>query len=69
MNQKRRVRANNKATTKYEVNGRCINQITTEIGKWANGEIKLRISYIHVTKGKKYRILPPLFNRVLNIYN
>ena len=62
---KRQLRANRKLTTKGVKDGRCLDQEILDIGQWSSGEVKQAVRYLHVTKGWRTRVLPPLRNAVL----
>lgn len=53
------------AKTKGTRDGRCINQEITDVGFWPSGQVMQRVSYLHVTKGLRERLLPPLHYRRL----
>ncbi len=61
---KRQARANREATGNATANGtrdrNCIRQKITDIGFWPSGQVMQRVRYLHVTKGWRERILPPL---------
>ena len=63
--EKRRQRAERKATGSRESNGtpdrNCIRQEITDVGVWPSGQPMQRIRYLHVTKGWRDRLLPPAF--------
>lgn len=64
---KRRARAERKVTggpTSYGMRDRnCINQEIRDQGFWPSGQVMQRVTYLHVTKGKRDRLLPPLTYR------
>lgn len=64
---KRQERARRKLTGNREANGQkdrnCIHQEITDIGFWPSGQVMQKITYLHVTKGKRERVLPPLTYR------
>jgi hypothetical protein len=62
---KRQQRAERQVTSKGVKDGRCIGQEMTDVGTWPSGQPKQVVEYLHVTKGRRTRLLPPLFNTVL----
>jgi hypothetical protein len=64
---KRQQRAERKLTGGPVANGEkdrnCVHQQIEDIGVWPSGQVKQRIRYLHVTKGWRERVLPPLLYR------
>lgn len=60
----RQARSRRKLTGSNEQNGvkdrNCIKQTITDIGFWPSGQVMQMIRYLHVTKGWRERVLPPL---------
>lgn len=59
---KRQQRAERKVigTTKGVKDRNCIRQELIEIATWPSGEPMQKVRYLHVTKGWRERVLPPL---------
>jgi hypothetical protein len=51
------------AKTKGTPDGKCVHQDSEVIGKWPSGQDMIKIKYLHVTKGWRERVLPPVFFR------
>lgn len=64
---KRKERSDRKATGGIAANGtkdrNCIHQKIYDVGFWPSGQIMQRVKYLHVTKGWRDRLLPPLAYR------
>lgn len=65
LSKKRQDRANRHMTSKGQVDGRCLPGSIEDVGFWPSGQVKQRVTYLHVTKGWRTRLLPPLFTRRL----
>lgn len=62
---KRQQRSERQVTSKGVKDGRCLDQKFTDVGIWPSGQPMQVVEYLHVTKGWRRRLLPPLFNTVL----
>lgn len=63
---KRQQREDRHLTAKIKgtPDGRCIHQDSEVIGEWPRSkQPKIRIKYLHVTKGWRERTLPPVIYR------
>lgn len=67
ISEKRRQRLERQATGGCMSNGQkdrnCIRQEIYDIGFWPDGQPMQRVKYLHVTKGWRDRLLPPLAYR------
>jgi hypothetical protein len=61
---KRQQRSERKLTGNVMSNGvkdrNCIKQTIKDVGFWPSGQVMQQVRYLHVTKGWRERILPPL---------
>lgn len=46
----------------------CIQQEIYDVGTWPSGQPMQRVKYLHITKGWRDRLLPPLHYRQLNLH-
>lgn len=46
---------------------KCINQEIYDDGVWPSGQQMQRVKYLHITKGWRDRLLPPLHTKQLNL--
>lgn len=62
-----RSRRNITGGTKGVKDRKCIQQEIIDIGTWPSGQPMQKIRYLHITRGWKERLLPPLMYKRLNL--
>lgn len=62
-----RTKRNVTGRTKHVKDRMCVSQDIYDIGLWPSGQVMQRIKYLHITKGWRDRLLPPLTYKRLNL--